>query len=214
VSTSTAAMDTGVATMSLGASRWTTWVTWIAILVPLPYSLSRVLWAAGIPVGISSGGLRDLDSPGWGSLPIVGLALLAEAMAIFVHAFVLSRARTVPAWFPVGRGRPVRPWMVIAVLMLPIAILAYANATTAAWLLGLVDIHQGVSGGGWGVWMTAVVFGVWGPALTAATLAYYRHFRMRGGAGGGTARPPAAAAPPLRLGATHERHYEHGHHRS
>ncbi|MBA3262675.1 MAG: hypothetical protein H0T69_09460 [Thermoleophilaceae bacterium] len=30
---------------------WIFWVSWVAVVAPIPYSLSRVLWAAGIPVG-------------------------------------------------------------------------------------------------------------------------------------------------------------------
>lgn len=52
------------------------------------YSLSRVLWAAGIPVGFSQEGLREIGTPGSGQLGM--LALAAEATAIFVHAFVLA----------------------------------------------------------------------------------------------------------------------------
>jgi hypothetical protein len=33
--------------------RWVGWITWVAILAPLPYGLSRLLWAAGVPFGIS-----------------------------------------------------------------------------------------------------------------------------------------------------------------
>ncbi len=148
-------------------------VTWIAILAPLPYTLSRVLWAVGVPVGISAERLRELDSPGWGSLPILGLALLAEATALFVHAFVLSDTRTFPRWVPVLRGRPVRPRLVVGALAVPIAILAYANAITAATVLGLVETTDD----GWGVGMTGAVFWVWGLALAAAALGYHRRAR-------------------------------------
>ena len=54
-------------------------VTWVAVLAPLPYTVSRVLWAAGVPAGIDPELLRDFHSPGWGSLYILGLAALAEA---------------------------------------------------------------------------------------------------------------------------------------
>lgn len=52
---------------------------WLAPLAALPYTLSRVLWAVGIPVGFSSAGLGELDIAEWGSLTVLGLAVLAEA---------------------------------------------------------------------------------------------------------------------------------------
>jgi hypothetical protein len=39
--------------------RWIGAVTWLAIVAPPPYSLSRLLWAAGIPVGIDRDLLRE-----------------------------------------------------------------------------------------------------------------------------------------------------------
>jgi hypothetical protein len=167
-----------------------TWVTWIAILAPLPYTLSRLAWSVGVPVGISTEGLRELGIPGWGSLAVLGLALLTEATAVFVHAFVLRRARAVPGWVPLAGGRPVTPGTVVAVLLAPVAILAYSNVMSVAALAGVLDLAEtGAHGDGWGVWGTGVVFAVWGAALTAATVGYHR----------------ATRRPPVRLAAVGER---------
>ena len=165
---------------SESASRWATWVIWLAILAPLPYTLSRVLWAVGIPVGFSSAGLRELDIPGWGSLTVLGLALLAEATAVFVHVVVLSRACTVPRWVPLVHGRRVRPRMAIAVLALPIAVLVYALAISASAPLGLLELPDtSPNQEGWGgAWLTIVVFSVWTPALIATTWIYRLRTRL------------------------------------
>jgi hypothetical protein len=56
--------------------RWVAWVTWMAILAPVPYGVSRLRWAAGVPVGIDEWLLHDLGAPGWGSIYIAFLALL------------------------------------------------------------------------------------------------------------------------------------------
>lgn len=164
---------------TFSTSRWATWATWIAILAPLPYSLSRVLWATGIPVGFSDEGLHEIGIPGSGTLTVLVLVLLAEATAVFVHAFLLSPAPKVPGWIPLLRGRPVRPRIVIAVLLLPIAILVYANAISVLTTTGLVEFPDtGSHQDGWaGAPLTGVVCIVWLPALTAATLAYHRRTR-------------------------------------
>jgi hypothetical protein len=153
------------------------WVTWLAVLAPLPYSLSRLLWAAGIPFVISEATLRKFGAPGWVSLHLLLLALLSEGTGLFVHTFVLHRTRTVPNWIPVLRGRPVRPGLVIAPLLLPIAVLAFAAGQTAD-VLFLGDLPSGIEAGERrGIVMTTVIFWVWGVSLTVATFAYFRRTR-------------------------------------
>jgi hypothetical protein len=106
---------------------WVLWITWIAVVAPVPYSLSRVLWAAGVPVGITEEFLRELGSPGWGSLGLLVLALVSEGTAVFTHTFIKARAQVVPGWVPLLGGRPVRPWTVIGLLLPPIVALAGVN---------------------------------------------------------------------------------------
>lgn len=143
---------------------WVLWITWIAVVAPVPYSVSRVPWAAGIPVGISEEYLRELDSPGWGSLGLLGLALLSEGTGTFTHVFVKARAQRVPGWVPLLGARPVRPRIVIGPLLLPIVVLAAVNL---AFLRELI-VHGGVQSPDgfpdeptWSLWAHSVVFLVW-----------------------------------------------------
>jgi hypothetical protein len=154
------------------------WVTWLAILAPLPYSLSRLVWAAGIPFGIEESLLREFHSPGWGSLYILCLALLPEATAVFTHAFVASRARTVPHRIPWAGGRAVRPSLVILVLAIPIVLLAGFNAWSLGPILGGFSIPEANAGlPGWSFWGQVATFWIWGVSLTAATVAYWKATR-------------------------------------
>jgi hypothetical protein len=162
------------------AARWVTPVTWIAILAPLPYSVSRLLWAAGISAGLEDQQAAQLDTPGWASLYLLLLALLTEGTGIFVHAFVLHRRSWLPRWIPFAGGRRVNRLLVVAPLLVPIAILAFATIHTAPWFIGGFELPDTSTGldqpwwPNWGVWMPALVFAVWGPALAAATFAYAR----------------------------------------
>ena len=153
--------------------RWLRWVTWTAIIAPLPYSLSRLVWAFGIPFGIEEDLLRDFHSPGVGSLYILCLALLPEATALFTRTFLASRRRDVPGGVPIIGGRSVRPGLVVAVLLLPIGILAGFNL----WSLGPITdgfsipaANRGLPG--WSFWGQIVTFWVWGVSLAVATAAY------------------------------------------
>jgi hypothetical protein len=153
-------------------------VTWTAIVAPLPYSVSRLLSAVGIPLGIDEQLLREFNSPGVGSVYILCLALLPEAAALFTHVFVASRRRTVPDGVPLLAGRPVRPALIVAPLLAPIAILAGFNL----WSLGPITDGFTIpadNGGlpGWSFWGQVVTFWTWGIALTIATAAYWLETR-------------------------------------
>jgi hypothetical protein len=154
--------------------RWVRRVTWVAVLAPLPYSLSRLVWAAGVPFGIDERLLREFHSPGWGSLYILCLALLPEATALFTHTFVATHRRTVPRIIPRAGGRAVRPALVVWVLAIPIAILAGFNL----WSLGPItsgfsipDANAGLPG--WSFWGQVATFWIWGVSLPIAAAAYW-----------------------------------------
>lgn len=176
--------------------RWVRWATWIAIVAPLPYGLSRLLWAAGLPVGIDEWLLHDLHAPGWGSVYIAVLVLLSEGTAVFTHRYVHMRSRTVPAWVPWLGGRPVGHRAVVGVLAMPIAILASANATTLPAMLDGFTIPAGNAGlPGWSFWGQVVTFWAWGLSLTVATLAYWRSTRARRPHASGRRARSASASP-------------------
>ena len=150
-------------------------VIWTAIVAPVPYSLSRLLWAFGIPLGIDEALLRDFDSPGLGSLYILALALLPEATAMFTHTFVLTRAARVPDRVPGVGGRPVRPGLIVAPLLAPIFILGGFNLWSLGPILDGFVIPASNDGlPGWSFWGQVASFWIWGVSLTVATAAYWR----------------------------------------
>ena len=175
--------------------RWVAAVTCVAIVAPLPYGLSRLLWAAGIPAGIDMELLRELHSPGWGSLYILFLALLAESTAVFTHVFVRSRARRTPAWLPGVGDRPVRPSLVIAILLVPVGVLTWRGALHLELVLNGFRIPDHITGvPDWSLWAQAALVWTWGASLAMATLAYHRATRA-------WRAPPTGAlqlAPPTR----------------
>ena len=173
---------------------WVRTVTWIAVLAPLPYSLSRLLWAAGIPLGIDAELLREFHSPGWGSLYILCLALLPEATAVFTHTFLAARPRTVPDRVPLIAGRPVRPSLVAATLLVPIALLAGFNAWSLGPIMDGFAIPAANDGlPGWSFWGQVATFWLWGVSLAVATAAYWLAARDDKRAPTGDHEPAAAA---------------------
>jgi hypothetical protein len=161
---------------------WQVWIVWAAVLAPLPYSLWRLIWAVGIPLGIHPAGLHDfLDSPGLGSIGLLGLALLTECTAIFTYVFVLLRRPTVPGWVPLLGGRRMPPWLVVAPLLAPIGILATFNHWSLQYIFDGFSMPPEVAEGipGWSFWGQVVIFWIWGVSLTAATLTYAAHHLLR-----------------------------------
>jgi hypothetical protein len=158
--------------------RWVTAVTWVALLAPLPYSISRLLWAAGVPVGIDRELLHEFHSPGWGSLYILALAALAEAPAAVIQLLVRRRARIVPAWIPVLGGRRVRPALVIAALAPALAVLSWRAAMHLSFVFNGFRIPDDITGvPHWSLWSQAVLVWIWSASLAATTIAYHRAMR-------------------------------------
>jgi hypothetical protein len=159
--------------VGLDDRRWVQAATWLAIVAPLPYSLWRLLWAAGVPVGIDPELLGEFHSPGWGSLYILLLAALADATALLTHAIVRPRARRVPAWIPVLGGRRVRRRLVIAALLVPTAVLTWRGLLHLRLVFNGFEIPDDISGvPHWSLWTQAVLVWVWGASLAVATFAY------------------------------------------
>jgi hypothetical protein len=158
--------------------RWVAAVTWAALLAPLPYTVSRLLWAAGVPVGIDPELLREFDSPGWGSLYILALAALAEIPAAVIQLFVRPRARVVPAWVPALGDRRIRPALVIAALAPALVVLSWRAAMHLTFVFNGFRIPDHITGvPHWSLWSQAVLVWIWSSSLAATTIAYHRATR-------------------------------------
>ena len=177
---------------------WMRWATWTAVVAPLPYSLSRLVWVPGIPLGIDAELLRDFQTPGIGSLYILCLALLPEITAAFVHVFVGLRRGTVPDRVPLLGGRAVRPSLVVAPLLAPIAILAGFNLWSLGPILDGFEIPAANAGlAGWSFWGQIATFWVWGVSLTIATAGYWLRSRRADKPGGSAAARGGASVVSL-----------------
>jgi hypothetical protein len=154
--------------------RWLAWITTLAVIAPAPYAISRLLWAAGIPIGIDSRMLHeDFQSPGWGSLQILLLAALCEVTALYTAVFIRDPPERVPARVPLLGGRSVRPRLAALPLLAPIVVLAGFNAWGVGLMLdGFAIPAENAGVPGWSFWGQVAIFLVWGVALTVATFAY------------------------------------------
>ena len=87
-----------------GVSRPGTAAAWISAICCLPYLVLKVVWTAGLPVGITDRSV--LHSHGWAAANAL-MAAIELAGLLLVLALTRPRARRVPAWlllFPVWVG--------------------------------------------------------------------------------------------------------------
>lgn len=152
-------------------SKKVSWVTSIAVIVPLVYGSSRVLWAAGIPIGIDQSLLDELHVPGWGSLYVLALCALSETTALFTHVFLKTRAERVPGWVPGLGGRRASTRLVLGGLAAPLLVLWLMMLDSFTIIThGLTQAQEGLPA--WSSWAQIATFWAWGISLTLATIAY------------------------------------------
>jgi hypothetical protein len=141
--------------------------------------------AVGVPVGYSRRQLMtEYDSPGWGTVYMIGLSLLTEALALLTLGLVRSWGETTPDWLPVVGGKRVDPRFAVS------AGYAGAGVLVLVWWGSLVallftDFDQaGSLAGGHYNFMLACYAPLlaWGPLLAAVTVSYSRRQRVRASA--------------------------------
>jgi hypothetical protein len=162
-----------------GATRWGTWATGVAVVVPLLYALTRYAWAVGIPLGISEAFLREGQATGlwWAG---AALATLAVGGAILTLGLVRPWGEIFPRWIPLLGGRRVPLWLpVIAAIVVSVLVTSAGVMFIRLELTGtLSDAFAFGSKLSWVALAPELLWPVWGVALAAATLAYY--YRRRG----------------------------------
>jgi hypothetical protein len=166
------------------ATRWARrgrWFTLAAVLLPIPYEISRWAWAFGFPVGVTTGA-EAIEN--WsmdarigvfviGALPLLG--------GLLTHGLTRPWGETYPRWIPRVGGRPI-PLAVVIVPATVVTILIVAAATSMqrSSLNVALDRVPAPSPDveGWGAWAPGLVWLPWGLALGAATYAYWRRRRV------------------------------------
>ncbi|WP_173924543.1 hypothetical protein [Agromyces sp. Marseille-P2726] len=149
--------------------------TWVAVVIPLLYAATRLLWAAGIPLGISEELLREGQESGlwWrGS----GLALVAIGGAALTSGLVFRWGEVLPRWVPVLGGRSV-PVLLAVVPGLAVSLIVFGAGFSFVRIVAAGDLplpeHLVTVG-------PQLLWPIWGVALAVATVAYHRRRTGRG----------------------------------
>jgi hypothetical protein len=163
--------------------RWGKFITYIAVLAPLPYAFIRFAWALGIPLGVEKDFLQEFSSSNpihqivewtFGSLCIAG--------SILTLGLIQKWGERFPSWFPFVGGKNVPVLLaVIPATCVAIAVTSAGFVFTSSFIA--VEFHL-VSADGilvsqiWGAVGPMLFWIPWGVALGLAAAAYY--YRRRG----------------------------------
>ena len=163
------------------AARWGRWVTYIAVIIPVLYVVTRWAWALGFPLGISEEFLREGQEVGlwWAG---AALATLAVGGAGLTLGLVQRWGEVFPRWMPFLSGKRVPiPLAVVPALLVTVLVTTAGLMFVRLTLTGRLGaiLGEGVlSAENWAALAPELLWPLWGAALGAATLAYY--YRRRG----------------------------------
>ncbi|WP_248927351.1 hypothetical protein [Paenibacillus hamazuiensis] len=151
---------------SSSAMRWGRWLTYVAILAPAYYDITRIAWLLGIPLGVTKELYQSLQDSGadWVG---AGLALVSVGGAVLTHGLITPWGETFPRWFPFWAGKRVP----IALAVVPAGFVSILLTVSGIQ----VFIQFSLSGDfqNWGASTPLLLMPIWGIALGGATIFYY-----------------------------------------
>jgi hypothetical protein len=161
---------------ALASKQWGRWATYIAVVIPLVYALTRWAWAVGIPLGITAELLREGQESGmW--LAGAALATVSAGGALLTLGLIQPWGDTVPDWIPFLGGKRVP----LALAVIPASLISTLITSAGVMFirLALTGVFEQFFGpGNPATYAPELLWPLWGVALGMATLAYY--YRRRG----------------------------------
>jgi hypothetical protein len=150
-----------------GAARWGRWAAYLAAGVPALYAVSRFGWAAAVLFGLSDAHREEFggDAVVWAG---AGLGAFALAGAVLTLGLVQRWGEVYPRWMIGFAGRPVP----VKLAVVPATIVA-VFVTSASLGLASAGAFAKLAGDSALLVAPMALWPAWGPALAAATLAYY-----------------------------------------
>jgi hypothetical protein len=114
------------------AARWGRWATYVAVIIPVLYAVTRWAWALGFPLGISEEFLREGQEVGlwWAG---AALATLAIGGAILTLGLIQRWGEVFPRWIPFLGGRRVP----IPLAVIPASLVAVLVSTSGLMFVRL-----------------------------------------------------------------------------
>ncbi|MFD0772291.1 hypothetical protein ACFQZ1_26685 [Bacillus sp. CGMCC 1.60114] len=151
---------------SNSTARWGRLATYVAILAPAYYDITRIAWLLGIPLGITKELFQSLQDSGavWAG---AGLALVSISGAILTRGLIKPWGEIFPRWIPFLAGKRVPP----ALAIVPAGFVSIM--LIAAGIQIALDFSFSSNFQNWGASTPLLLFPIWGIALGVATIFYY-----------------------------------------
>jgi hypothetical protein len=155
------------------ALRWGRWAVYVAAAVPAVYAVSRLAMAVGSPLGIPQSFYDEMEGSGVGIGALL-MASMALGGAVLTVGLVRRWGEVFPRWIWFAAGRRVRPPLaLIPASIISVFVTAAGISEVRSLLLDGIDTRE------WGITGPGMLWPLWGPALGAATYAYYLRRRGR-----------------------------------
>ncbi|MFD7587776.1 hypothetical protein ACFV84_20415 [Kitasatospora sp. NPDC059811] len=165
------------------APRWAEFAAKATVLTTVPSGLWRIAFGFGVPVGFTGATAARYaeHQPGWGTVYVVVLSALAEALAFLTVGLVRPWGQLAPRWIPLIGGRAVHPLAAIVPGALGSAFLTVLGITAAVGGWGRNMAEPDSPHGAAGLVMTLAYLPLvaWGPLLGAVTIDYARRTLSR-----------------------------------
>lgn len=153
--------------------RWGRWAAYVAIAVPTVYAISRLAMAFGSTVGIPQSFYDEMEGTGVGIGALL-MASMAIGGAVLTVGLIRPWGEVFPRWIWFAAGKRVPP---------PLALIPATIVSVFLTAAGISEVRSllldGIDTQGWGITGPHVLWPLWGPALGAATYAYYLRRRSR-----------------------------------
>jgi hypothetical protein len=163
------------------AARWGRWATYAAMVIPALYSLTRLAWAAGVPLGITQEFLEKGQETGLWQIG-ASLGILGLVGALLTWGLIRPWGEIFPRWLPFIGGRRVPPALAIVPASIVSVLVTSAGLMYVRLVLsgrlGITEVLDLDLGENWATIAPELLWPLWGIALAAATYAYY--LRRRG----------------------------------
>lgn len=148
-------------------------------LTVLPAGIWRIMLGFGVPLGFSPSALEADGMPGWGTVSVVFLTVLTEALALLSLGLVQPWGEVVPAWVPRLSGRRIPPAAVVIPASVGGVLLTVMWTFSVVGLIpiaGLDRVAHFTGGAGWRTLLIACYAPamLWGPILLWLTWTYHR----------------------------------------
>ncbi|GAB3484919.1 hypothetical protein [Amycolatopsis cihanbeyliensis] len=172
-------MTTAMTTTETAIPRWANVAAHLAAASAVPSGLWRIAMGLQIPVGFTEAGLREFSIPGWGTVYVFGLSLLAEALAFLTFGLVRRWGEVMPRWVPVLGDRRIPPLAAIVPAMagaVAVTLITWWSALNWGKAGDAMPSGTMEEGDPYQLVMTLCYAPLllWGPLLVMVTLHYWR----------------------------------------